>query len=248
MLLRDHVAFVRRALRDSGSAGPVLDVGCGGGLFLALLRGHGAPVVGLDASSEAASIAWTRNRVPAFRGDLRCAPLRPASFAAVTMFHVLEHLPDPSTYLSAAHALLAPDGRIVVQIPDAACWQFALLGKYWNGVDVPRHLYDFRASDLRALLSSCGFEVLREKHFSWRDNPAGLATSVAPSLDPVARGVRGRDRNAASKLMKDAAYFFLVAAALPFAALEAAFRKGSTVMMEARKIEKRAGENAYPTV
>ena len=92
------------------------------------------------------------------------------------MFHVLEHLYDPASYLDAAHQLLRPDGRLIIQVPNAACWQFLLLGERWNGIDVPRHLIDFRLRDVDTLLDSCGFEVLRHKHFSLRDNPAGLAT------------------------------------------------------------------------
>jgi SAM-dependent methyltransferase len=235
LLLRDHLAFVEGALRSSGYAGPVLDVGCGGGLFLGMLRERGARVLGLDASREAAALAWRRNRVPALCADLARVPLPPESCAVVTMFHVVEHLADPKTYLRTARELLLPGGRLVVQVPNADCWQFALLGRRWNGIDVPRHLYDFRARDLRRLLQSCGFELVRSKQFSWRDNPAGLATSLAPSLEPVARGVRKSDGSAAAALWKDALYFALVVAALPFAALEAAFGAGSTIMVEARK-------------
>ena len=151
------------------------------------------------------------------------------------MFHVVEHLADPHAYLRSARDLLQPDGRLVVQVPNADSWQFALLGAAWNGIDVPRHLHDFRTRDIVKLVESCGFDVVRTKQFSWRDNPAGLATSVAPWLEPVARRVRGTDGSTASSLMKDAAYLALVFAALPFALLEAAFGAGSTVMVEARK-------------
>ncbi|MDQ6663894.1 MAG: class I SAM-dependent methyltransferase [Acidobacteriota bacterium] len=235
LLVRDHVRFAARALVDSGETGPLLDVGCGGGLFLGILRERGAAVLGLDRSPDAASLAWRRHGVPAVCGDLVSAPFPRESCAAITMFHVLEHLPDPKAHLRAAHALLRPNGRLIVQVPNIACWQFALLGASWNGVDVPRHLYNFRPADLAAMLESCGFTVLRRKQFSWRDNPAGLATSVAPELEPVARRVRATGEGSFSKLAKDAVYFALVLAAVPFTLTEAAFGAGSTVMMEARK-------------
>lgn len=235
ILIRDHVRFVARAWRDSGEAGPVLDVGCGGGLFLRMLGAHGMPVIGLDASIEAAHLAWSYNGVPVFCGDLARAPLSKVSCSVVTMFHVVEHLPDPPAYLHAARALLQPNGRLVVQVPNIDCWQFKILGQSWSGVDLPRHLNDFRARDIVKLVQSCGFDVVRTKQFSWRDNPAGLATSVAPSLEPVARRVRGLDASAFSSLAKDAAYLALVVAAVPFAALEAAFGAGSTIMLEAKK-------------
>ena len=236
LVLRDHLHFVERALRESEQAGLVLDVGCGGGLFLQMLAERGqAGVVGLDFSLDAANVAWRQARVPAVCGTLSRAPFASGSCAAVTMFHVLEHLYDPGTYLDAAHRLLGPDGRLIVQVPNAACWEFLLLGERWNGIDVPRHLINFRISDLDSLLDSCGFEVLRHKHFSLRDNPAGLATSLAPMLDPMARRLREVPETPREHLWKDLLYMALLGACVPFTLLEAACRAGSTIMVEARK-------------
>jgi hypothetical protein len=147
----------------------------------------------------------------------------------------VEHLYDPATYLDIAHQLLKPDGRLIVQVPNAASWQFLLLGEKWTGVDVPRHLFDFRATDLEVLLDNCGFEAVRWKYFSLRDNPAGLATSLAPSLDPMARRIRKIQESPATRLSKDLLYFALALASVPFSIFEAACRQGSTVMVEARK-------------
>jgi SAM-dependent methyltransferase len=243
-VLHDHLRFVERALRESEEDGLVLDVGCGGGLFLQMLRQRagarngtqaGLHVIGLDFSLEAANVAWRRSGVPAICATLGRAPIAPSSCAAITMFHVLEHLYDPGSYLEAAHQLLKPDGRLILQVPNAACWQFLLLGERWNGIDAPRHLIDFRKSDLDSLLDQCGFEVLRHKHFSLRDNPAGMATSLAPNLDPMARRLRHVAETPRQQLLKDLAYVALAAASLPFTLLEAACRAGSTIMVEARK-------------
>jgi SAM-dependent methyltransferase len=234
LVLRDHVRFVEQALRNSRATGPLLDVGCGGGLFLGMMRQRGFGVLGLDNSREAAAIAWRRQGAPAVCGMLENAPFPMGSVAGLTMFHVLEHLYDPRAYLIAARQLLARDGRLVVQVPNAASWQFRVLGRSWNGVDVPRHLFDFRDRDMEKLLESCGFEVLRRKYFSLRDNPAGLASSLAPSLDPMARRVRHVAESGGTRLLKDLTYFALVVAALPFTMAEAAFHAGSTVMIEAR--------------
>jgi SAM-dependent methyltransferase len=240
IVLGDHLRFVERALRESEQEGPVLDVGCGGGLFLQLLRqrghtGNARRFIGLDFSLDAAEAAWKTGTVGVACGSLTEAPFKPGSCAAVTMFHVLEHLHDPSSYLKAAHQLLAPDGRLIVQVPNAACWQFLLFGERWNGIDVPRHLINFRSADLDQLLNTCGFEVLRHKYFSLRDNPAGMATSIAPHLDPMSRRLRKVDDSDRTRLIKDLLYMGLVAASLPFTILEAACRAGSTVMVEARK-------------
>ena len=235
LVLRDHVRFAERALRASGARGPLVDVGCGGGLFLAMMRARGFPVIGLDFSSEAAGIAWHRQRVPAVCAVLTAAPFPAGACSAVSMFHVLEHLEDPRAYLEAAGRMLAAGGRLIVQVPNAASWQFRLLGRAWNGLDVPRHLFDFRASDLERLLASCGFEVVRRKHFSLRDNPAGFASSVAPSLDPMARRVRRIPESTGGRIARDLLYLAITAAALPLALAEAALGAGSTIMIEARR-------------
>ena len=235
VVLRGHVRFVERALRDSHPHGPLLDVGCGGGLFLGMMRRRGFRVVGLDFSREAAAVAWRYQDVPAVVADLEHAPFRPASFAGITMSHVLEHLPDPCVYLAAAHRLLVPDGRLIVHVPNAASLQSLLLGRRWNGIDVPRHLFDYRDRDVERVLEVMGFAVVRRSYFSLRDNPAGLAISLAPGLDPMARRVRGVPEGPVSRLAKALAHLALAAAALPFTLAEAACRAGSTVMMEARR-------------
>ena len=232
LVLRDHVWFVSRAIRRPG---PVLDVGCGGGSFLHAIEGQGHPVFGSDISPKAARTAFKRYGLSTICASLPHLPFVEGTFSVVTMFHVLEHLAEPMAALEAARRLLAPGGRLVVQVPNAACWQMLLLGERWSGLDIPRHLIDFRAEDLEGLLEHCGFEVRRRKYFSLRDNPAGLATSLCPSLDPVARKVRRVREGAATEMLKNFLYFGLVVASAPFTMLEAAGSAGSTIMFEAAR-------------
>jgi SAM-dependent methyltransferase len=235
LVLRDHVNFVTSACRAVD--GPVLDVGCGGGLFGRLLADRGYRAFGLDYSRQAAQVAWGQNGLPVVAAIFPDAPFPPNFFAAITMFHVLEHLYDPSAYIQAAWRLLKPGGKLVIQVPNASSWQFLLFGEHWNGLDIPRHLINFRATDIQHLLEENSFQLVRKKYFSLRDNPAGFASSIAPSLDPMARRVRGKVETPGLKLTKDLLYLGLVAAALPFTVLEAACGAGSTVMIETLKPE-----------
>ena len=229
-VLNDHVRFVARTL--DGLA-PVLDVGCGGGSFLHALGKPGGAAVGLDPSHTAASVAHSDYQLPAVCGSVPSHPFRPGSFGAVTLFHVLEHLSDPRGCLLAIRDVLIRDGKLFLQVPNADCWQFLLLGCNWSGLDVPRHLIHFRAEDLENLLDDCGFQVVRRKFFSLRDNPAGLATSLCPQLEPVSRRVRKVKESHTTRLLKDLLYLALVSAAVPFTLLEAASQAGSTITVEA---------------
>lgn len=246
LVLLDHVFFVERAAEAAekelderagrpGKRRPILDIGCGGGLFLRLMRERGYRVVGLDYSREAAGVAWHTNRVPALGGDVTRPPFAPESFSLITMFHVLEHVSDPVRYVEAVRDLLVPGGRFVLQVPNAASWQFLFFGDRWNGVDIPRHLIHFRHEDLAELLRFCGFELVRTKYFSLRDNPAGLATTLALGLDPMSRRIRRPNEAPGLRMAKDLAYFALMLACLPPAVIEAASGAGATMMLEARK-------------
>jgi GT2 family glycosyltransferase/SAM-dependent methyltransferase len=230
-VLRDHLRFLRRA------AGPpparILDVGCGSGDLLAVMARQGYSCLGMDCSLPALSAA-ARQGVAAVLGDYRRPALGPGRFDLVCMYHFLEHVPDPAVALAFARGALRPGGRLIVQVPDAASWQAALLGPRWSGLDVPRHLVNFRRADLERLVGDAGFRIRRRKHFSLRDNPAALATSLAPGLEPAARRVRRRE-SIPVRLGLDLAYFALVAASLPFALLEAAAGRGATITLEAEK-------------
>ncbi len=231
-VLGDHLRFVWPGVENRG---PLLDVGCGGGSFPAALGRRGVRALGLEWSERAAAVAWRHNSVPAVCGRLDAAPFTPESFGVITMFHVLEHLGEPQTIVRAAHRLLRADGRLYAQVPNADCWQFLLLGERWSGLDVPRHLIHFRAEDLEDLLDGCGFRVLRRKFFSLRDNPAGLATSLAPQWEPMSRRARAVRETAAGRLLRNLLHLAAATAALPFAAMEAAAGAGSTILVEAAK-------------
>ena len=231
-VLGDHVQFVTG---HGKLLAPVLDVGCGGGSLVRALRKRGVRAIGLDVSPKAASMSRTQGHSLAVCGALPFAPFAPHSFSAVTLLHVLEHAPDPAALLLAIDDLLVPGGKLIVQVPNADSWQFLLLGKLWSGLDMPRHLIHFRAGDLESLLEGCGFTILRRKFFSLRDNPASLATSLCPRLEPVVRRVREINESNSVRLLKDALYASLVVAAIPLTLIEAASGAGATVMFEAMR-------------
>ena len=196
-------------------------------------------MLGLDLSPEAAAIAARENGVQVVTETLAGACFPDASFGVVTMFHVLEHVLDARAILTEVHRVLRSGGRVVLQVPNIDSWQSRLFGAKWRGLDVPRHIVDFSASSLQALLDSCGFVVERVRHFNLRDNAPALASSLCPSLDPQVRAMRqhriGVSESAVGSWVRHALYLSLVSAATPFAIAEAAAGAGATVMIEASK-------------
>jgi SAM-dependent methyltransferase len=241
LLMRGQVKFVRQTVKRVPWGGPVLDVGCGTGRFLRELNLPQQRLVGLDFSVDAAAEAWASNAVPAVCGALTSPPFATGLFAAITMFQVLEHLYDPSVYVQAAALLLHPEGRLIVQVPNAGAWQFVLFGERWSGLDMPRHLMLFYYRDLENLLDYCGFEIVRRKRFSLSDDPTMLATSLVPSLNPRVRLVRGVEENDLAAIVKHLLFGLFWLLALPIAAIESACHGGASLIVEARLKRPAAG-------
>lgn len=101
----------------------MLDVGCGDGVLVDLLRRHGAKPLGMDAEHLALDLAKGELRKGGFDGALivgscEAIPFRPASFDAVFAVEVLEHLRNPLQFVNQACRLLKEDGTLVLTTPN----------------------------------------------------------------------------------------------------------------------------------
>jgi len=237
LALRDHIAFITKAAGNRGV--DVLDVGCGSGTLLGLLKQRGFRVTGLDFSAEAAAIAKAENGVDVAVGTLEEAHFPAESFDVVTLFHVMEHVTTPRQVLAEVSRVLKPNGVAILQVPNIESWQFKIFGARWYGLDIPRHVIDYSRNSMLKLLADSGFVVNRIRHFNLRDNGPALVSSVFPSLDPVSRSVRHRKRNNDEsrpvEWFRHLTYLLLVTCAYPVVLLESAFGCGATIMIEAKK-------------
>ncbi len=142
--------------------GRLLDVGCGVGDYLFMMRRLGWRCFGCDVSSQA--VEQARRRIPDAAltcGSTEELSFAPASFEAVTLWHTLEHLPDPLGSLQRIRKWLTPQGRLIVAVPNVASLEAKTLGKRWLEIDIPGHLFFFSTRTLRALLEKAGFRCLR---------------------------------------------------------------------------------------
>lgn len=154
---RDKVALVRRFV-DLTAHSRVLDVGCGAGTFLLMVKDRcGAQVTGVDFKDL--------RHLPGFdRLDFRCGVLRdqdlpPGSFDLVTMWHFLEHDYQPRQTLERARELLAPGGKLVIEVPRLDSVSARLFGKRWPGLQAPQHTVLYDKKHLLELLRQTGLEV-----------------------------------------------------------------------------------------
>jgi 2-polyprenyl-3-methyl-5-hydroxy-6-metoxy-1,4-benzoquinol methylase len=157
--------------------GRLLDFGCGGGTFLRRMREHGWRATGLDISAETVERLRGLN-LDVLQGTLPHPELAPGSFDLVTMWHSLEHVPDPRHTLVEARRLLAPGGKLLVAVPNIDSLAFRIFGSCWFGLDLPRHLTHFAPWTLHFLLERTGYRVERirmTRRSAWLRHSARLA-------------------------------------------------------------------------
>ena len=139
------------------SGGKLLDIGCGYGYFLYSL-GREWSGTGVELSEAACRTGHDRLGVDIKCGTTETLTLPPESFDAVTLWDVLEHLPDPAAELRRAHALLRPGGALGLSTCDAAATVPSVARKYWYCINTPDHQYAFTLDWLRRAIEATGFE------------------------------------------------------------------------------------------
>lgn len=138
--------------------GTLLDVGCGNGALIARLRALGWRVCGVEPDPAAATIARDTHGLDVV-GSLDA--LGDRSFDAITMHHVIEHVPDPPATIRQIVRHLAPGGRLVMVTPNIESLGSRLFGSAWVHWDPPRHLQLFSLDALERLATEAGLEIER---------------------------------------------------------------------------------------
>jgi SAM-dependent methyltransferase len=200
-IARQHVTMLRRSVRAPRGL-RLLDVGCSSGLFLDEVRAEGFEVSGAELSADTAAFARSHFGLDVHPGDWRDAGHADGSFDVITLFDVIEHLPDPLGELRALRRLLKPGGLLLQSTPNIdglfprLSYRLAKRLDYWPHPEPPYHLYQFSDRTLAEITERAGYEAGRvdQTHIqlgysfgtpaSWRASPKLLA--YAALFAPVA--------------------------------------------------------------
>ena len=169
-----------RVVQSFVKGGDILDVGCGDARFLLALLPQNWRRTGIDFARETLELVAARiSCLRLIPGSIDTEKLEPESFDVLTLWHVLEHLPDPGMTLEKAARLARPNGWVFVSLPNFGSLQASLFRRYWYCFDdVPRHLHHFSRRSLDLLLQRAGFQVRRHLFFSRRVNFHSLKHSL----------------------------------------------------------------------
>jgi SAM-dependent methyltransferase len=224
---------VKRLRAIAPPGGRLLDVGCGSGDIVKLAGESGLVAQGVEFSAEAVAYARESRGLDVRVGTLESAGYPDAAFDVVSLFHVLEHVPDPVATLREARRVLAPGGAVLLQVPNFASGQSRLFGARWHAVEAPRHFHHFTPATLGRAVEAAGLTVERVDHHSFRCAPVAFVSSMFPSLEPhvfLMKEQRGR-----SQVVAKALYLALTWAFAPVAWLESVAGRGGFVTLVARR-------------
>ena len=193
---RQHLRFLRNSVPDPQGR-TLLDIGCSTGLFLDEARRAGFVVSGAEISPKSGRVARDRLGLDVHIGDWRTAGYADGQFDIITLFDVIEHLPDPVGELVALRRLLKPGGVLLQSTPDIdglfprVSQRFAQSLGYWPHPEPPYHLFQFSKRTLTELTRRAGYMPLRADQTriwldytfgtpdTWRVSPKMMAYALA---------------------------------------------------------------------
>ena len=163
----------KRRIEKFKRGGKLLDIGCGRGLFLSIMKMNGWEVAGIEVDEETARQASKTYGLHVIAGDVRRSGLQGGYFDVITLIHVLEHVEDPRGMIRECYRMLANGGMLVVAVPNLSSLQASFGGKDWFHLDPPYHVHHFSEDGLVRLLERESFGIRKIKRFDLEQNPFG---------------------------------------------------------------------------
>ncbi len=127
--------------------GIILDIGAGTGEFLLVAKNDGWQTIGVEPSDKAKAIA--KSKGVSFVEET--SELENHSFDVISMWHVLEHVPDLDKQIKELKRLLKPTGTLIIAVPNFKSFDAKHYGKFWAAYDVPIHFWHFSKTAIKLL-------------------------------------------------------------------------------------------------
>jgi len=143
--------------------GNVLDIGAGVGDLIKSLQHAGMNAIGYEPSMRAREVAAVKGVTL-----VDTYPETTNTFKLVTMYHVLEHVPDVTLQLKRVHSLLENNGYLILALPNYKSFDASYFKNFWAAYDVPRHLYHFDRGAVSAVCKDY-FEIVETRPM-WFDS------------------------------------------------------------------------------
>lgn len=146
-----------KLINSQSEKGTILDIGAGVGDFLLTAKNDGWKIIGIEPSEKAKGIAISKG--VSFVNSL--SEIEDHSLDIITMWHVLEHVPDLEHQISELKRMIKPNGTIIIAVPNFNSFDANYYGKFWAAFDVPIHLWHFSKTAIRKLFAQQNLELVK---------------------------------------------------------------------------------------
>lgn len=148
-----------KAISQYVPRGTWMDYGAGNGAFLAYIKEKGHSVQGFEPDKKARSIGAQKGISISDSSEYYDSARQ---YASITMWHVLEHVPELNDIIQAHHTHLLDDGLLTIAVPNHHSYDARFYKNFWAAYDVPRHLWHFSEKNIKELVSPQGFEFIKK--------------------------------------------------------------------------------------
>lgn len=162
--------------------GKILDIGCGDGDTLALLKKLGWKTYGLDIDARAVEIANKRGLNVKLGTFKKLSEYPDNYFDAIRLYHVIEHIDNPSLCLFLVRKKLKREGELLIGTPNIKSMMAIFFRSYWYNLDSPRHLFLFTPKTLEKLLNKNNFVIKKTEFCSVGGIPGSLQYTIGALL------------------------------------------------------------------
>jgi 2-polyprenyl-3-methyl-5-hydroxy-6-metoxy-1,4-benzoquinol methylase len=144
-------------INSESAKGNLLDIGAGTGEFLFAAKKKGWSITGIEPNIKAKEIAIKKG--VSFADNLN--ELENNSFDVITMWHVLEHVPNLEYQIKELKRLLKPEGTIIIAVPNFKSFDANYYNEFWAAYDVPRHLWHFSKKAIEILFQKENLKLVK---------------------------------------------------------------------------------------
>jgi 2-polyprenyl-3-methyl-5-hydroxy-6-metoxy-1,4-benzoquinol methylase len=148
-----------KLIKSHKKIGTILDFGCGTGEFLKYMSSRKWNGYGVEPAENARTKANQLLDITNETVFEKLEDLASTKFDIITLWHVLEHVPEPGRLLTSLKNILAKDGLIIVAVPNHESYDANYYKDHWAGYDVPRHFWHFASSQLQTLMKNQGLKL-----------------------------------------------------------------------------------------
>ncbi len=137
--------------------GNILDIGAGTGDFLKAAQKSGWKIHGIEPNEKARKVAENKNI--SLNKDTK--KFHEGQFEVITLWHVLEHIPDLKNQIAELERLLKKDGVLIIAVPNFKSYDAKYYKEFWAAYDVPRHLWHFSKNAIETLFGAADFKLIK---------------------------------------------------------------------------------------